>query len=72
MSEEATGTEIGVNTATLPKPSQQVRNPFPDDRRESLSPEEKFKQWVREQGERDKQAARFMKDSKKQRKIKIA
>lgn len=72
MSEETTGIETGINTATLPKPNREIYNPFPEDRRESLSPEEKFRRWIKEQGERDKQAARLMVESKKQRKIKIA
>jgi hypothetical protein len=49
------------------KPAVKISNPFPEDRREAMSPDEKLKRWKEEQGERDKRAAQLMRLSKGQR-----
>lgn len=72
MSEGTDTIELGTQTISSNQEKGSAYNPFPEDRREAMSPDEKFKKWINEQGERDRQAARFMRESKKQRKIKIA
>ncbi len=71
MSEGTDTLEVGNQIASPIQESVSVYNPFPEERRETMSSEEKFKRWVSEQAERDRQAARFMRESKKQRKIRI-
>lgn len=72
MSEGVDTFEIESPTSRAEQPIVKISNPFPEDRREAMSPDEKFQRWIQEQGDRDRQAAQLMRESKKQRKIKIA
>ena len=72
MSEGVDTLEVGSQTTTPTQERVSIYNPFPEERREAMSPEEKFKRWIKEQGERDRQAAQLMRESKKQKKTRIA
>lgn len=67
MSEGVDTIEIGIQTNPTTSETRVVNNPFPEDARDAVSQHEKFKLWIKEQGERDKQAAQLMRMSKKQR-----
>ena len=60
MSEGVDTFEVGSQTTTSTQERVSIYNPFPEERREAMSPEEKFKRWIKEQGERDRQAAQLM------------